>query len=57
MSKETVNHPDHYNQGIEVIDYVESWNMNFNLGNAVKYIIRCDYKGKREEDLKKLFGI
>ncbi|MGL5766303.1 MAG: DUF3310 domain-containing protein [Sarcina sp.] len=53
MSNEMVNHPDHYNQGIEVIDYVESWNLNFNLGNAVKYITRCDYKGNREEDIKK----
>lgn len=38
---ETVNHPDHYNQhpsGVECIDVVE--HMNFNLGNAMKYIWR-----------------
>lgn len=27
--------------------------MNFNLGNAVKYIWRSDLKGKTIEDLKK----
>lgn len=51
---ETVNHPDHYNAGnIEVIDAIEDWCLGFNLGNAVKYIARCEHKGKRLEDLKK----
>lgn len=44
----------HYKQGnIEVIDLIESYNLNFNLGNAVKYIARCNYKGSKESDLKK----
>lgn len=31
----------HYKQGkVEVIDTIESYNLNFNLGNAVKYICR-----------------
>lgn len=52
--KEAVDHPSHYNQGkIEVIDAIEDWRLNFNLGNAVKYIARCDHKGKKAEDLKK----
>ena len=52
--KETVNHPAHYNSGgIEVIDFLDSWNFNFNLGNAIKYIARCEYKNNKEEDLKK----
>ena len=49
-----VDHPDHYNQhpsGLECIDVVE--HMNFNLGNAVKYIWRADEKGKAIEDLEK----
>ena len=49
-----VNHPDHYNwlpKGIEVIDITEA--LNFCLGNAVKYILRADHKGKPVEDLKK----
>lgn len=53
-TKETVNHPSHYNQGnIEVIDAIEDWKMGFNDGNAIKYIARHRAKGKPEEDLKK----
>ena len=49
-----VDHPNHYNQGsIEVIDFIEDWDLNFNLGNAVKYISRAPYKGKQLEDLQK----
>lgn len=50
----TVDHPDHYTNhpsGIECIDVVE--HMNFNLGNAIKYIWRADLKGNTVEDLKK----
>ena len=50
-----VSHPSHYNVGkIEVIDFIEDKKLNFNLGNAVKYIARCQYKvggTKRIEDL------
>ena len=53
MSKETVNHPEHYNQGIEAIDIIESWNLNFSLGNAIKYILRAPYKGSKKEDIQK----
>lgn len=49
-----VNHPSHYNHGaIEVIDAIEDWNLNFCLGNAIKYIARCAYKGNKKEDLEK----
>lgn len=50
----TVNHPAHYNahpSGIEVIEIVR--HMGFNLGNVVKYILRCDEKGNAVEDLEK----
>lgn len=53
---EAVNHPQHYNKGkIEVIDYIEDQDMNFNLGNAVKYISRAGIKNKTTqiEDLEK----
>lgn len=54
MPKETVNHPNHYNiGGIEVIDFIESWNLGFSLGNAIKYIARAPYKNDELEDLKK----
>lgn len=40
-----VNHPRHYNMGpIEVIDAIEAWGLDFNLGNAVKYIARAGHK-------------
>lgn len=50
---EAINHPEHYNQGIEAIDIIESWNLNFSLGNAIKYILRAPYKGSKKEDIKK----
>ena len=50
----TVNHPAHYNVGkIEAITVIEDWNLNFNLGNCVKYVARADHKGHAVEDLKK----
>jgi hypothetical protein len=49
-----VNHPSHYTQGaIETIDVIEDWNLGYHLGQVIKYISRCDHKGKRLEDLKK----
>lgn len=54
VEDEKVNHPKHYNAGkIEVIDAIEEWNLGFNLGNVVKYVSRAEYKGNREQDLKK----
>lgn len=49
-----VNHPVHYTQhpsGVECIQITE--HMGFNLGNALKYIWRCDLKADAIEDLKK----
>jgi len=52
---DNVNHPSHYNsyKGLEIIDLVEQ--MNFNRGNAVKYISRAGFKDPitELEDLKK----
>ena len=48
-----VNHPKHYNShpsGVECITVTE--HMNFNIGNAVKYLWRTDHKNGLE-DLKK----
>ena len=54
QSKDTVNHPAHYNVGtIEVIDAIESWQLNFSRGSAVKYIARAGHKDDEIEDLKK----
>lgn len=54
--KEMVNHPSHYTKGgIEAIDVIEAWELNFCLGSAVKYIARAGRKDpeKLVEDLKK----
>ena len=51
---EQVEHPKHYcshPSGVECIQVTE-W-MNFNLGNAIKYIWRASLKGKELQDLKK----
>jgi hypothetical protein len=49
-----VNHPAHYKVGgIETIDFIEAKRLNYNLGNAVKYITRADHKGSRKQDLEK----
>ena len=54
---DNVNHPNHYfaDRGIEVIDAIEAWNLNFSRGNAVKYIARAGVKNpeKEIEDLEK----
>ena len=40
-----VNHPPHYTDGgIEVIDFIKAKNLDFCLGNAVKYISRSGKK-------------
>lgn len=49
-TSEAVNHPDYYNHGIEVIDFVESHNLNFNRGSAIKYLVRAGLKCKDKED-------
>lgn len=51
--KESVNHPEHYNRGIEVIDIIESWKCSFCLGNVIKYVLRAPHKDKELEDLEK----
>lgn len=52
-----VNHPSHYGGDVphEVIKCVNAWDLNFNRGNAVKYIARAGSKdpAKEIEDLEK----
>ncbi len=52
--KNAVNHPEHYQgKGIEVIEIIEAFDLNFSLGNAIKYILRADKKGNKKQDLEK----
>lgn len=49
-----VNHPSHYTShpsGIEAIQVTR--HMNFNTGNAMKYLWRAGLKGDRIQDLQK----
>ena len=49
-----VNSPDHYKAGgIETIDYIEAKELNYHLGNVVKYVSRAGKKGGRLQDLQK----
>ena len=52
---DVVNNPSHYCEGrkYEPIKVIKDWNLNFNLGNTVKYISRAGRKIDALEDLKK----
>ena len=40
-----VNHPPHYKSGgIEVIDFIEAKDLNYRLGNVIKYVSRAGKK-------------
>lgn len=56
--QEQVNHPSHYggkDNPYEAIKVIDAWNLDFCLGNVVKYISRAGKKGNnsKEQDLKK----
>ena len=49
LAPDMVNAPPHYKHGgIETIDYIEAKNLNYRLGNVIKYISRA---GKKHEML------
>lgn len=49
-----INHPSWYTDGkYETIDAIESWKMDYHLGNAVKYLSRAGKKDSALDDLKK----
>jgi len=53
---ESVNHPQHYggDTTYETIKVIEAWELDFCLGNTVKYISRAGKKDPKKEleDLK-----
>ena len=55
-NKETVHHPSHY-QGrkYEAIAIIQDYDLNFCLGNVLKYLLRAGRKdpSKKLEDLRK----
>ena len=50
-----IKHPSHYAEGreFEPKDVIRDWELNFNLGSAVKYIARAGRKDDIVQDLKK----
>ena len=51
-----VNHPSHYggeSNTYETIKIIESYNLNFSLGNVIKYTLRAGKKINEIEDLEK----
>jgi hypothetical protein len=53
---ELVNHPNHYggeDNPYEAIKVIEAHNLDFCMGNALKYLLRADHKGTPELDLDK----
>lgn len=52
---DAVNHPAHYKAGgVETIDFIEAKDLNYRLGNVVKYVARAGRKATDPiEDLKK----
>jgi len=53
MPNDSVNHPAHYTahpSGVECVQITE--HMNFNIGNAIKYLWRSEHKNGIE-DLRK----
>ena len=56
IENEMVDHPEHYggkDNVYEAIKIIEAYNMNFNLGNVIKYTLRAGKKLDGVEDLKK----
>ena len=55
MAIENVINPKHYAEGrkYEPWDVIHDWNLDFDLGNVVKYISRAGRKDSEIEDLEK----
>ena len=55
LLSDNIKKPDHYqgNSGCEAIDVIENFELNYNLGNVIKYVLRCRKKGQTLSDLRK----
>ena len=55
MAKTTNDHgPEYYRRGsIQVWDFVRDQELNFHLGNVIKYVCRAGYKCDDIDDLEK----
>ena len=51
---DSVHNPPYYKSGgIKAIDVIEAFELNFRLGNVIKYVLRAGRKGDALEDLQK----
>jgi len=55
MDNDIISNPSHYTEGrkYEPRKVIEDWDLDFYLGNAVKYISRAGRKNDTIEDLRK----
>jgi len=55
MIMEDLEHPAYYTGGIETWDFIIDKNLDFLLGNVIKYVVRAGKKPGNDElqDLKK----
>jgi len=52
---DTIVNPAHYTKGrvFEPVEVIEDWNLDYQMGNALKYISRAGRKGSLVADLQK----
>ena len=54
MAHSNLAGPSYYKRGgVEVWDFIRDQQLNYHLGNAVKYICRAGYKESKISDLRK----
>ena len=54
MGMTSFYNPPYYNRGkIQVWDFIRDQELNYHLGNAIKYVCRAGHKGDPLEDLDK----
>ena len=54
MANSNLAGPTYYKRGtVEVWDFIRDQQLNYHLGNAIKYICRAGYKDSKVDDLKK----
>ena len=53
--KKMTNIPKHYDNGLkhDLIDVIASYELNFNRGNVLKYVVRAGKKDNEIQDLEK----
>lgn len=54
MNHDPVHHPPHYKRGgMEAIDVIEAFQLDYHLGQVAKYILRAGHKDDLVQDLSK----